>query len=56
MFGFYPIFKEYAERINLVETINTMVPNKMNLTPGNAVLALILKRQRTHIGYMCPLA
>ncbi len=39
---FLPIFKEYAKRINLVETINTMVATEMDLPPGDAVLALIL--------------
>lgn len=39
---FLPIFKEYAKRINLVETINTMVATEMDLPPGNTVLALIL--------------
>lgn len=39
---FLPIFKEYAKRINLVETINTMVATEMDLSPGDAVLALIL--------------
>lgn len=38
---FLPIFKEYAKRINLVETINTMVNTEMDLSPGDAVLAMI---------------
>ncbi len=39
---FLSIFKEYAKRINLVETINTMTDSKMELSPGDAVLGMIL--------------
>jgi len=39
---FLPIFKEYAKRINLVETINTMTDTKMDLSPGDAVLGMIM--------------
>lgn len=39
---FLPIVKEYARRINLVETINHMVDSKMDLQPGQAVLGMVL--------------
>lgn len=39
---FLPIVKEYAKRLNLVETINSMVDSEMNLSPGDAVLAMIM--------------
>lgn len=39
---FLPIFKEYAKRINLVETINAMADTEMDLSPGDAVLAMII--------------
>ena len=39
---FLPIFKEYAKRINLVETINAMADTEMELSPGDAVLAMII--------------
>lgn len=39
---FLPIVKEYAKRFNLVETIDTIVDSQMDLSPGNAVLALIV--------------
>jgi transposase len=37
-----PIVKEYARRLNLVETINQMVGSQMDLSPGIAVLAMVL--------------
>lgn len=37
-----PIVKEFAKRINLVDTINTMVASQMQLPPGQAVLAMVL--------------
>ena len=37
-----PIVKEYAKRINLVETINQIVDSQMDLSPGMAVLAMVL--------------
>lgn len=37
-----PIVKEFAKRINLVDTINTMVESQMQLPPGQAVLAMVL--------------
>ena len=39
---FFPILREYAKRLNLVETINTMVDTSMELSPGDAVLAMIM--------------
>jgi transposase len=37
-----PIVKQFAKRINLVETINTMVESQMQLPPGQTVLAMVL--------------
>ena len=39
---FLPIVKEYARRINLVETINHMVNTEMELQPGQVVLGMVL--------------
>ena len=39
---FLPIVKEYARRINLVDTINHMVNTEMELQPGPAVLGMVL--------------
>jgi len=39
---FLPIVKEYARRINLVETINHVVGTQMELQPGPVVLAMVL--------------
>jgi len=39
---FLPIVKEYARRINLVETINHMVDTEMDLQPGPVVLGMVL--------------
>ncbi len=39
---FLPVVKEYAKRIKLVETINAMVDCEMELTPGDAVLAMVM--------------
>ncbi|WP_320042377.1 DUF4277 domain-containing protein [uncultured Desulfobacter sp.] len=39
---FFPIFREYAKRLNIVETINTMVDSNMDLSPGDAALAMIM--------------
>jgi len=39
---FLPIVKEYARRINLVETINSLVGSEMELKPGIVVLAMVL--------------
>ena len=40
--GHLPIVKEYAKRIKLVETINQIVDSQMELSPGMAVLAMVL--------------
>ncbi|RTZ96285.1 MAG: hypothetical protein DSY90_10880 [Deltaproteobacteria bacterium] len=37
-----PIVKQYAKRINLVETINRFVDSQMDLSPGLAILAMFL--------------
>lgn len=37
-----PIVKQYAKRINLVETINRLVDSQMDLSPGVAILAMVL--------------
>ena len=37
-----PIVKEYARQIGLVETIDQMVDTQMQLSPGMAVLAMVL--------------
>jgi transposase len=37
-----PIVKQYARRINLVETINRLVGSQMDLAPGMAILAMVL--------------
>ena len=37
-----PIVKQYAKRINLVETINHLVDSQMDLSPGMAILAMVL--------------
>ena len=39
---FLPIVKEYARRINLVDTINQMVDTQMELQPGEVVLGMVL--------------
>ena len=39
---FLPVVREYAKRIKLVETINTMVDCEMELQPGEAVLAMVM--------------
>ncbi|MBL0714550.1 MAG: IS1634 family transposase [Desulfosarcina sp.] len=37
-----PIVKQYAKGINLVETINQLVGSQMDLSPGMAILAMVL--------------
>ena len=37
-----PVVKQYAKRINLVETINQLVGSQMDLSPGMAILAMVL--------------
>jgi len=37
-----PIVKQYAKRIGLVETIDQLVDSQMDLSPGTAILAMVL--------------
>jgi len=37
-----PIVKEYAKRLHLVETIDRIVDSQMDLSPGMAILAMVL--------------
>ncbi len=37
-----PIVKQYAKRLNLVETINRLVDTQMELSPGMAILAMVI--------------
>ncbi len=39
---FFPIVKEYARKLNLIETINHMVGTQMELQPGPVVLAMVM--------------
>jgi len=39
---FLPIVKDYARRINLIDTINCMVDTQMELQPGEVVLGMVL--------------
>ncbi len=39
---FLPIVRDYAKRINLVETVNQMVESQMELSPGDAILAMVI--------------
>ena len=40
--GHLPIVKHYADQLNLVETIDAMVDSEMEISPGTAVLAMVL--------------
>jgi len=40
--GHLPIVKDFAKKIKLVETLDAMVDSQMNLSPGIALLAMIL--------------
>lgn len=40
--GHLPIVKHYADKLNLVETINAIVDSEMEISPGTAVLAMVL--------------
>jgi len=40
--GHLPIIKEFAKKIKLVETLDAMVHSEMELSPGIAVLAMVL--------------
>jgi len=37
-----PIVKQYAKRLNLVETVNRLVDTQMELSPGIAILAMVI--------------
>ena len=37
-----PIIKAFADRIDLVNIINRLVPSKMEIDPGTLVLAMVL--------------
>jgi len=37
-----PIVKQYAKRLNLVETVNQMVDSHMKLSPGLAVMGMVI--------------
>ena len=40
--GHLPIIKDFAQKIGLVETLDAMVDSEMELSPGIAVLAMVL--------------
>ena len=40
--GHLPIIKDFAKKIKLVETLDTMVDSEMELSPGVAILAMVL--------------
>jgi transposase len=40
--GHLPIVKEFAKKIKLVETLDTMVDSQMELSPGVTVMAMVL--------------
>ena len=40
--GHLPIVKEFAKKIKLVETLDTMVDSQMELSPGIAIFAMVL--------------
>ena len=40
--GHLPIVKQYAKQMNIVETIDAMVQNEMQVSPGVTVLAMVL--------------
>ncbi|BBO80792.1 IS4 family transposase [Desulfosarcina ovata subsp. sediminis] len=40
--GHLPIIKDFAKKIELVETLDAMVDSKMELSPGIAVMAMVL--------------
>lgn len=39
---YLPIVKHFAQKINLVDTLDTMVHSQMDLSPGIAVMAMVL--------------
>ncbi|MFZ1984315.1 MAG: DUF4277 domain-containing protein, partial [Desulfatitalea sp.] len=40
--GYLPIIKDFAKKIRLVETLDTMVDSQMDLSPGTTILAMVL--------------
>lgn len=38
----FPIVKAFADRIGLVDTINTLVPCNTKITPGHTILAMVI--------------
>jgi hypothetical protein len=40
--GHLPIIKDFAKKIKLVETLDTMVDSEMELSPGVAIMAMVL--------------
>jgi transposase len=40
--GHLPIIKDFAKKIRLVETMDAMVESEMELSPGTAILAMVL--------------
>ncbi len=40
--GHLPIIKDFAKKIKLVETLDAMVDSEMELSPGVAILAMVL--------------
>ncbi|WP_319523637.1 IS1634 family transposase [Breoghania sp.] len=40
--GHLPIIKDFAKKIELVETLDTLVDSEMELSPGVAILAMVL--------------
>ena len=40
--SFYPIAREYAKRLKIVQIINSMVDTQMELQPGEAITAMVI--------------
>ena len=40
--GHLPIVRDFAKKINLIETVDTMVDSQMDLSPGITVLAMVI--------------
>ena len=40
--GHLPIIKQFAKEIQLIDTVNSMVQSKMDLPPGEAIMAMVL--------------
>ena len=39
---YYPIIRAFADKMNLVDTVNSRVPSEMDVSPGHYVLALVI--------------